>query len=690
MGRRPNPKPSVDLFDDLADPVDLVADMFISLAVKRKIMSYTEFSRTIKIPSRNDPNVFSYYDPASDRVQELFLGLLDKNEYAQYIWCAPPQIAGKSLIAVMVPTMRDLFERRVAVGYGLPTGEDINKSWSDKLKPSIDESGFGGFMPESGPGARGGRAPSIRFEDSENNVLLGRLAFLTMKAYGTTVQVSIADELDQFFKGGEPYRQGMVNIFSRSASSGSDAINIGCGTVEHDEDSLILSEIRSGTHFRLAHKCPHCSGYFRAEFGFDTETGSRLVYEVDAGESGVMESARYVCGVDGCVLDEEDRQEAISNAELIGKDQAFMPGKGIVGPINETNASLLTHELDCVRGEIGLCAKKHYLAKKAIDEEDSHGAMRMFYRYSMCAEYTGDTDLDTAGMSVDLSCAELHRKSAESTYDRGIIPSGFTYCILSIDVQHSRCYFVLSAFSRDQCADIEMGYEMFCKHGQQATFVEKCQGLDRAIENALEICLDNEVQLASVAVDFGDKQAELEAWLKITDYKERVRPIKGIGDEQAKGMGKGKMVNGQHQDKVGVYHLRAQQGGWQLMFIDTDSVRHKVQNAYRMDADKPGSNLLPKGLLAQDYFFKHLTSAKWAKQKSGRMKWEQAKRVDLLDCKIYQAAVNVRIRDTVGIPYDMGESAETDTVKVAEETAKLAEEIVMEKNARPKARKYRF
>ena len=421
-------------------------------------------------------------------------------------------------------------------------------------------------------------------------------------------------------------------------------MNIACGTVENDEGSLLLSEVRAGTHFRLAHKCPKCKGYFRAEFGLDETTGSMLIYEKGQGEAHAAETATYSCGASGCILSEDDRQEAIAGGELIGKDQEYVKGKGIVGPINETKASLITHALDCTRGSLPVIARDHYLAQKAIDEDDDHSAMRMYYRYVMCAEYNKDTDADLEGLSVHLTRAELHRKSKASNYAVGEVPEGFTYCLLSIDVQHSRCYYVLSAFSDLQCADVDYGYEMFCKHGEMPTKLEKFQGLDRAIEKGLETCQNNEVDLIAIPLDVGDKQEELEEYIKWSAFGDMIYPIKGIGDEQAKSMGRGKVVAKAKNDVPGVYFLRRQPAGWTLTLVDTDAVRHKVQDSYRLKADKPGANLLPQGIEVQDYFFKHLTDAKWLRKPNGKMGWQQPKRVDFLDCKIYMAAVNYRIK----------------------------------------------
>ena len=665
IGRPPKPKPSPDLFDDLPDPMHLVAQVFSGLADRVEIPSYTEFSKTIKIPSRNDPNDFSYYDPASDRVQELWLGLLDDNEYTQYIWCAPPQIGGKTLVAVMVPTMRDLFARKVAVGYGLPTGTDIRKSYADKLKPSIEESGFGGYMPETGPGARGGQAPSIRFEDRENNEMLGRLIFLTMDAYSSTVQTAIVDELDQFYKAGEPYRQGMTNVFSRSASSGKDALNIGCGTVEHDSGSLLLSEIRAGTHFRLAHKCPQCDGYFRAEFETEGDKGSRLMYTHDEGEAAAAASARYVCGASGCILDDDDRKEAISNGELIGKDQEWIPGEGIVGPINERNCSLITNALDCVRGDLGEIAVKEFLAKKAIDEYDDHSAMRMFHRYVRCEEYTGDTDADMAGLTMALTRQGLAAKSKASKYAVGEIPEGFTYCTLGIDVQKTRCYHLLTAHSKNQSADTSYGYEEFCEYKKEPTEQQICDGLDRAIDNALELCTDQERLLAGVAVDFGYNQPLLLRWWKNSPHADIIQPIKGVGDLQADRMEKGSSIAKKRDDKPGVYYIRQQAQGFALLFVDTEPMRERMQSGYRQDPEANGSNLVPYGIKPNDYLFQHLTSWEIEYDKNGRKKWVKVRnRDDFLDCRAYSEALNVRLRELTDTSYEFAPDAAPDQIDV--------------------------
>jgi hypothetical protein len=164
-------EPIPGLYDGLVDPRKILAQRLMKISDKRKIPSLLEFSKRMKIPDLFDPTKFVFYDPKSDRAQELWLMMLDDNKYDRYVFCGPPQISGKTLVAVMVPTLRDLIERRISVGYGLPTGDDLAKSYATKLKPSLEKSGFGGYLPKAGPGARGGKAPSIRFEDFDAHEL---------------------------------------------------------------------------------------------------------------------------------------------------------------------------------------------------------------------------------------------------------------------------------------------------------------------------------------------------------------------------------------------------------------------------------------------------------------------------------------------------------------------------------------
>ena len=571
-------KASADLFTSLSEPDELLANMLLSFAQRREVTSYIDFSKTTKVPLIEDPTKFNYYDPQTDRVQFLLLSILDENKYDQYVWGSVPQFAGKTQAAIIIPALRDLIDRRVNIGYGLPNLTDLDKAWSDKIKPAIEESGFGHLLPEKGPGARGGRAPSIRFEDQELNELLGRLIFLTPNAYSSTVACAFLDELDQLRKNGEPYRKGMENIFARANTAGDAAIKIAVGTYEHDHNSLLDQEIKAGTHHRLAPQCPHCKDHFLFEF-------EHFSYNTDKGEDGAAESARIACTACGVLLDEEERKEAINSAIFMSKDQEWQPGVGLKGETKGRNFSLRTHALDCVRADMGVIAVRMFQAQLAIEEFDDHDRARGCAHYLKCETYTDDLDADLAGLSIDLSRAELHRKSQKATYAMHECPEGFTYAVLGIDVQHSRTYFVLSVFSDDQCADIDYGFEMFCEYKQTPTLQQKFDGLDRTIENALEICEDNQITLVAAAVDFGDKQDELERWVQDSAYGDLVHPVKGVGEDQAKGMGKGQVVTKQKNDVPGVYHLRKQPGGWTLMFVDGDSVRHKVQDAYRLPSD---------------------------------------------------------------------------------------------------------
>ena len=79
-------EPIPGLYDGLVDPRKILAQRLMKISDKRKIPSLLEFSKRMKIPDLFDPTKFVFYDPKSDRAQELWLMMLDDNKY-EYCRC---------------------------------------------------------------------------------------------------------------------------------------------------------------------------------------------------------------------------------------------------------------------------------------------------------------------------------------------------------------------------------------------------------------------------------------------------------------------------------------------------------------------------------------------------------------------------------------------------------------------------
>ena len=135
--------------------------------------------------SNNDgPFKGERYDPASEAPQKIICDVMDGKikgpngrKYNTIIipWSVQ---SGKSLIAILVPALHTTIGKRESVVYCLPTADLLNKIWTDKLKPSIEDCGFGAWLPDSGPGSRGGRPTSLSLVDPKTKQKVGSIIFI--------------------------------------------------------------------------------------------------------------------------------------------------------------------------------------------------------------------------------------------------------------------------------------------------------------------------------------------------------------------------------------------------------------------------------------------------------------------------------------------------------------------------------
>ena len=663
-----------------AEALAFAAEIIGGLNLDEQLPSLRDFSRRLKLPGGKLKGHF--YDPNSDPVQSYLLDQMDSGRWKRIYATASPQIAGKTQVLILTPALRAIIAGKQSVGYGLPTLDDLNKAWSEKLKDSIEKSGYEKYLPSKGPGARGGRGPSLTMQDPETGSPLGRLVFMAGTARQVTCSVVLVDEVDLLRTAdGTPRWEDLEDMFHRADAFGPDALRIAVGTIESDTHSMVLVLAgEHGTGTRPWLKCPHCGRH-------QLVTWDQVRYD-PSDDKAAAESARISCQHCPAQWTEDDRQDAITGAVFVHKTQTADQDGTVVGPEPRTEAlGMIWSALDCTLADLGELVIEHRLALEDIEKRGSHGLMRKFHRYRLCKTYEGDLiDDDDAPAMVTRSW--LARRSAASemaeledyteqdgdSWHIGTPPEGTEFITVGTDVQRGgarapgRLYWSAIGHGQNPCS-CAWGTVVASPKGREPTAVELHEALDRLDELLDQLEGRWGIPIKRRGLDVGDRQDELRLWL---DRQPATRWVAIKGDGQnlkvqhkyqptKRGNQRQKPVQWRDLPQVAYHRYQLEPGGkrWWLCHVDSHHIRADIQRRLLQDPDDAGSWLIPPGLPARATLIRHLCSQvlirdarnilRWSERRDRLMHPEWQQRDDYLDCHIYGYALGL-LAEQEGVP----------------------------------------
>ncbi len=616
----------------MIDAASDISDRVLARAKKRRRPpTYREFAKTIALPA--GPLKGHPYDPSSDPCQSYLIDQMDSGKWERFYVCAPPQFGGKTLVGVLCPSLRNAIALRLPVGYGLPTLQDLDKAWAEKLRPALLKSGYEDHLPKSGPGAKGGRSHTLQFYEPITGETEGMLVFLAGGAYGSTVAAAIVDEVDQFRTGdGTPLWGALEDIFNRANAYGRKALRIAVGTIENDTQSIILPLVEEqGTGTRPWPKCPHCGTYQRF-------TWDQVAYDA-TDEGSARASVRIACNNCGSALTEDDRKRAVKACKFVHRGQSIDAAGNLVGDVPRTSAlGLIWTALDSSLTDLRDIAVEHLRARAQLEAHQDHGLIRKFYRYRLCECYTAE--LEEMGAAADVTFRYLLdrsqrckwgpvRASTDRAEDRAPTyshhlaepPPDCVGCVGGVDVQEDRIYWTLTAYALDGSTyDTAWGYDYARTDRLPANKADFFSVMDRADQVMREYC--GVLPFVCGGLDTGFETDTLLAWCK---GKPQWKPTKGASST----------LKDEPGDIPGIVHRRDG-----LYLIATDNVRELLHSALRRQNGQPGAAHIPSGLAntaSDTAYLKHLCAEKMVldhKTKKfklikgpGRWDWQDARRI---------------------------------------------------------------
>lgn len=647
---------------DLTPDSQAILDHTLSpRTLKRRVVGYREFAGTLRHYA--GPAKGQIYDPDSDPMQRYLIEQFDSGFWKRIFVNAPPQHGGKTIVGILVPALRNAISARLPVGYGLPTLADLDKAWAEKLKPALEGSGYGDHLPKSGPGARGGRGHTLEFHDPVTKEREGMLVFLAGGGYGSTVSAALIDEIDQFRTAdGAPLWGAIDDIFSRANAYGPRALRVGVGTVEHDEQPVILVLVfEQGTGTVPWPRCPHCGAWV------NTCWQTHVKADWSSLESAA-DTVRIVCPENGCLWTETDRQIAIRSMRFPHKGQIVDARGEIVGaPPRTDTLGLWWESIHSPHSNLVELASDYYRAKARLAASGGvdHGLMRKFRRYRECKTYTADKNDE--GLPLRLTRGYLVARSAASTYaiathkreeagdslhvanlpTQGEHPA---FLIPTIDVQRGgrdapgRLYIIMRGWDHAlRSWDLAWGHVVAAPIGRWPTAEELHRALTRADQLVNGLAIEYGLPIVRRGVDVGDRPDDLLPW--IMGHRDW-RAIKGADTRlQVK----------EREDIPDVIYRREQtyEGRrYNLWQVSVSAVRKDFQGAYLVPPGRPSAAHVPQGLAVLDTLVSHYCATAEIPDGKGGTRWstdakdrkhhdEWQRRRDLLDCGVYGRALAI-------------------------------------------------
>lgn len=619
---------------------------------------WSEFARTIKLP--DGPHKGEYWNPETEPHQHYWIAELENGRWRVRVVVAPSQ-RGKSLSAILVPCLRTLCEEREACAYVMPNLDKLAQNWEGKIRPAIDGAGFGAWLPTSGPGSRGGKAPAQTLRDPATGQRAGTLYFMASGGGGketslssVTVKRPLVDEADDFESEGH-----ILLALKRNESYGDDGEAIIASTVNdrgEREGHPILSLYGRGTRTRLWFRCPLCAGRGPTA-GFQALDWSRVTMDPASADTA-RSSARYVCQHCAGTWDESARHLALRNFRGVHHGQTVNEAGDVTGPAPVTTwLTILSNGLEYHMGSLPKMAADYWAAQVAIDQRADHSAMRLFYYKVLCQDYTGDKSLDEVATQISLehllfrsglstwgptiSDTDREHDSERRTYSRHVAPwpREAPFGIVTVDVQGDRCYWLLMGMDAERRQwDVAWGYE-YATPDRQPTNTTQLHGvLDRIEAITRAYC---PVRIVKRGVDANFRADDIQAWLLL--HPEWSPTYGASAAKAARIVGGGQSV----RDFPGILSLRRAQG-WKLTqnrhHIDTNPMRMLAQRSFLVRSGEPGSAMLPSGLTtsATDRAYPaHLCGELWDESKGKWVKAKGSSRWDWLDCRVYALALGL-------------------------------------------------
>ena len=144
---------------------------------------------------------------------------MDSGQWRKIIVTAPSQ-RGKTLKAILCPMLHAVADCRQSCGFVLPSLDKLSQAWDGKIRPAIEGTGYGAWLPTMGPGSRGGKPPVLTMRDPETGNRAGLVYFMAMGTGGRETQVSmVSPQILLIDEADDADSAGQISLISKRTQS---------------------------------------------------------------------------------------------------------------------------------------------------------------------------------------------------------------------------------------------------------------------------------------------------------------------------------------------------------------------------------------------------------------------------------------------------------------------------------------
>jgi hypothetical protein len=193
-------------------------------------------------------------------VNGLWFDAVDSGRWTRFVATGPGQ-ASKSLVCFIIPTLYHLFEYKERIILALPDMSMAGDKWKNDLLPVIRRTRYAQWLPEQGPGSRGGIADRLDFGNGAS------IRFMTggggdKSRAGYTARVVVFTEWEGFAEAGAESQETdkISQIIARTRRFGHRA-RIYAECTLTTEEGRTWQEISKGTDSRIELPCSHCKAF---------------------------------------------------------------------------------------------------------------------------------------------------------------------------------------------------------------------------------------------------------------------------------------------------------------------------------------------------------------------------------------------------------------------------------------------
>jgi phage terminase large subunit GpA-like protein len=589
------------------------------------------FAKDCKNPP-GGPFPGEYYDPDIHPGQREVVRVLSGGKFTYFVFVACVQ-DGKSWICIQVPMMFYTCELKEPVLYAIPDMRTAEDAWLEKIRPGLEfTESLAYHLPQRGSGSAGGsKITTVQLHDAAPIFFVGKGGKNKSAAASRTTRIVFQDEF------GKIQRELAIKYDRRANSFDTRAVRVKAGTVESAKGDNLWNAYTKGTQHNLWYRCHLCGDRTRMQW-------ANVTYDHTT-DRKARESVRIACERCEETWTDEDRKRNLLTGVAVAACQSIDRDGAIQGQPSESEIySLRWSALDSPLKSLGTLAVQHRQAVVEDEDGNSH-PLREFWHDELAEPFP---EIDTA---ENVESVTMVQRSSLSTYGLGEVDDRAVFLLALVDQQLRRYFWEVMAFDDEgRSWIVDHGQHAICAEGEMPDQALRMQHLKALLERLrmgrAKPSTGEVLRPLRLGVDVGNWIADT---VKALHDDTDVVFIRGTSDWQAQRMGRsGKSVEGQRLE--GWYDCRDVMTGdvaHQILWIESDTVKHEVFRALQRDVGATGAMHLPKGLAPEDELVRHLTAEQWQQGKTGKWGWAKraGRRNDWFDDTYYGLGLARWIRD---------------------------------------------